>query len=198
MKSAPYSIMLAADAYGIYPDARDSEPSLFITQSGELVSLDNHNYDTDLRIKNSEIYMQSSHYIRSTYPGYGKIAIFGQNANGDIRLGSSDQPSNTNIYARYDSQIQFRVGATVKAYINSSGLTNSSDERLKSDIKDMDDKYVQIADKLKPKTFKYKNDNPAKTNMGFVAQDLETIISELGIESDSFAPLGKDKDLICQ
>lgn len=195
MNPAPNSILLASDAYyADFSDAKSCSPSLFITQGGELVSLYGHDYYTSLRIKDAGIYMQSGHFIRSTYPGYGEIAILGQNANGDIRLGSSDQPSNTNIYARYDSQIQFRVGATVKAYINSSGLTNSSDERLKSDIKDMDDKYVQIADKLKPKTFKYKDDNSAKTNMGFVAQDLETIISELGIESDSFAPLGKDKE----
>ncbi len=195
MNPAPYSIMLAADAYGIYPDARDSEPSLFITQGGELVSLYNHDYNIDLRIKDASIYMTAGHYICSTYPGFPERSLLGQNQmTGELQLGSRDQPSNTTIYASVNNQIRFVVGSTVKAYINSSGLTNSSDERLKSDIKDMDDKYVQIADKLKPKTFKYKDDNSAKTNMGFIAQDLEAIISELGIESEGFAPLGKDNE----
>lgn len=194
MDPAPYSIMLAANAYGIYPDARDSEPSLFITQSGELVSLDNNTYNKDLRVKNAGIYMKSGHYIRSSYPSYADKILCGQTALGQLQIGDSSQPSCTFIYTNENSSIYFYVGRSSKAQISSSGLTNSSDERLKSDIKDMDDKYVQIADKLKPKTFKYKDDNSAKTNMGFVAQDLETIISELGIESDSFAPLGKDKE----
>lgn len=195
MNPAEYSIMLAANASdGMYSNAKECLPSLFITQGGELVSLDNNTYDKALRIKNAGIYMKSGHYIRSSYPGYTDKILCGQNAAGETMIGEANQKSNTNIYANSNYQIKFMSGSITKAYINSSGLTNSSDERLKSDIEDMDNKYIKIADSLKPKTFKYKDDNSSKTNVGFIAQDLETIISELGIDSENFAPLGKDEE----
>lgn len=194
MNSAPYSILLAANASFIDSDAKMCTPALFITQSGELVSLDNKDYYTDLRIKEAEIYFSPGHYLRSTYPGYTNTIICGQGTYGLVQLGDSSQPSNTYIYTKANGYIYFFVGSSYKVFINSSGLTNSSDERLKNDIEDIDGKYVQIADKLKPKTFKYKDDDSSKTNMGFIAQDLEKIISELGINSENFAPLQKDEE----
>ena len=168
---------------------------MFITQGGELVSLDG-NYNTDLRIKEAEMHMKAGHFIRSTDLNYyyPDTKVCGQTTAGQIQIGDPSQPSATYIYTKANNYIYFFIGTTYKAYISSSGLTNSSDERLKSDIEDMDNKYIQIADSLKPKTFKYKDDDLSKTNMGFIAQDLEAIISELGIESESFAPLSKDEE----
>lgn len=195
MNPAPYSILLAANAtYGDFSDASKCKPALFITQGGELVSLDNKNYDADLRIKDAEIQMTSGHYIRSNYSSYKDIRVCGLGSTGFIQLGDASQPGSTYIYTKSIGYIYFYLGNSYKAYIGSSGLVNSSDERLKNDIEDIDGKYVQIADKLKPKTFKYKDDDLSKTNMGFVAQDLEKIISELGINSENFAPLSKDEE----
>ena len=195
---AYYSILLGVDTGGyVEPDARENTPSLFISHDGRLVSTYDHNLNDSLEIRDAGIYMNSNRYIRSqcsTATKTGYYIICGQNSSGEMTLGEASQPSNTKIYAATSYQIKFLIGSTTKAYISSSGLTNSSDERLKSDIEDIDDKYVQIADKLKPKTFKYKDDGLSETNMGFIAQDLEKVVSELGIDSESFAPLGKDEE----
>ena len=187
---AEYSVFMAVNApFENGVNAKEYTPSLFIAQNGDLVSTYNNDYYDSLRISGAEMYMRNSRYIKSG--GYNMI---GRNTNNHLIINDENNaPSSINLYVSSNSYVNFYVGETRKAYINSSGLTNSSDEKLKSEIEDIDDKYVQIADKLKPKTYKY-NDDKSKTNLGFIAQDLEKIISELGIDSESFAPLGKGDD----
>ena len=61
---------------------------------------------------------------------------------------------------------------------------NASDERLKTDIADID---AETAKKLilgvKPKTFRFKN-NPQELQLGVIAQDINKIIDDLGIDKN--------------
>lgn len=76
-------------------------------------------------------------------------------------------------------------------YLNSAPSV-VSDERKKKDIEDLDTNYAKsIILGLEPKTFKYKNNESDRTHFGFVAQDVETLINKLGIDSKDFAPFIK-------
>lgn len=186
--AAEYSILLAAGASLDDPNAKDAKPSLFISHGGDLISLSNHDYETQLRISGAEIYLNTDKFIRL---GYRRL--FGMTSDNRLRI-NYDAPYSTDIYAGTSSgAINFYVNGTQKAYVNSSGVVNKSDKRLKTDIEDIEDKYIEIADKLKPKTYKYKDDL-SKTNTGFIAQDLQSVIEELGIDNESFAPLSKGDD----
>ncbi len=182
-----YSIFLAAKApYEYGADASEDTPALYITHGGDLVSTDN-TYSEELRISGASMSMPTDHYISSN----GK-KIYGMNAAGRVKV-NYDASCGTDISAASGYSINFYVGGSLKGWVNSSGITSSSDARLKSNIEDMDKRYVQIADKLKPKTYKY-DDDLSKTSMGFIAQDLQTVIEELGIDSESFAPLSNSDD----
>lgn len=61
---------------------------------------------------------------------------------------------------------------------------NASDERLKEDIKDIDEEYVKnLILGIKPKEFKFKHD-PDTLQLGVIAQDLREIQKEMGIDLD--------------
>lgn len=55
------------------------------------------------------------------------------------------------------------------------------------------DKYVSLFDKLKPCSFIYIDGNSNRRHIGYIAQDVEEAMKELGIDSLGFAGLCKDK-----
>ena len=59
-------------------------------------------------------------------------------------------------------------------------LSNASDRRLKRDIVDLDEKLLELFDKVSPKQYKFKNgDNELR--LGFIAQDVDAALDDLGI-----------------
>ena len=64
-------------------------------------------------------------------------------------------------------------------------IHDSSDARLKEDINyDLSD-YVRLFDSLRPCTFKFKNDKRDEVHTGFIAQDLNSILDDAGIEKSA-------------
>lgn len=61
------------------------------------------------------------------------------------------------------------------------GIANVSDRRYKTNILDLDSSYLSVLEKLKPVTFYYKED-PDSLRIGFIAQDLQEIFDEMGLE----------------
>lgn len=70
-------------------------------------------------------------------------------------------------------------------------VTSSSDERVKTDIRPISDKYIALFDSLEPKTYRYNND-PAKVHTGFIAQDLLRAISAAGLTTNDVAAFDGD------
>ena len=60
-------------------------------------------------------------------------------------------------------------------------FTNNSDSRLKHDINELDDSYINIVKELKPVSFIY-NQNNTK-HIGFIAQDMENVFKNNNIEA---------------
>jgi len=58
--------------------------------------------------------------------------------------------------------------------------TNTSDARLKRDVRTLDDSQGLAAImKLRPVTFKWRTDNSGQTDMGFIAQEVEPVLPAL-------------------
>ncbi|MBD5136041.1 MAG: BppU family phage baseplate upper protein [Lachnospiraceae bacterium] len=80
-----------------------------------------------------------------------------------------------------------------KNIYNSSGLITSSDKNKKKDFENITQDFAeQIIDGLVPTSFKYKDGDSGRTHYGLVAQDVEKLLEELGIDSKDFAPLIKE------
>lgn len=72
-----------------------------------------------------------------------------------------------------------------------SGWTTTSDERLKTDIKELDDRYLKFAKKISPKIFKMMQGTSGRFHVGFIAQEIENAMTECGISDMEFAGLVK-------
>lgn len=73
-----------------------------------------------------------------------------------------------------------------------NGTIQTSDRNLKHDIEDVDERYVEFITKLMPKRFKMNSGTSGRFHMGFIAQDVEELLAECGIETTEFAGLIKD------
>ena len=83
-------------------------------------------------------------------------------------------------------------------YLGSSGSTAiTSDRNMKSDIIDIDDKYLDFFDRLRPITYKY--DCPEhkghRDHVGFVAQEVEEALIASGLTTEQFAGLVIENDV---
>ena len=60
-----------------------------------------------------------------------------------------------------------------------------SDSRLKEDVKDVDTSQIrELFNRIRPISFEYKNDKIKKTNYGLIAEELEQVLEELGMDTD--------------
>jgi hypothetical protein len=92
---------------------------------------------------------------------------------------------NTFMFNSGSSNFIFEIVGSQKGYINSSGFNNGSDVSLKENIEDIS--YgLDTVKSLRPRKFDWK-DAPAddKAEIGFVAQEVESIIPEIISESRS-------------
>lgn len=72
-----------------------------------------------------------------------------------------------------------------------NGAIQTSDRNLKKDIHEIDDKYVDLFMKLLPVSFKF-NDG-VRTHIGFISQDVEEAMADVGLTDLDFAGFCKDK-----
>ena len=88
------------------------------------------------------------------------------------------------------------IGSPYKKWntIYASSPTIITSDRTKKCKIDYDmDKYISLFDKLKPCSFIYTDGNSNRKHVGYIAQDVEAAMQELGIGSLEFAGLCKDK-----
>ena len=71
----------------------------------------------------------------------------------------------------------------------------TSDRRNKKEINYDILAYDLLFDKLQPVSYKFKDGKKGRTHLGFIAQDIEASLEELGIDSNDFAGLIKDLGL---
>lgn len=141
-------------------------------------------------------YVTSCDYNGSRTYGMGMIEAVSENQvvatsggvrmttdNGEVVVATNitlDTRNAVNVYAnRFTSDVELNV---------------TSDRNAKDDIRyDVAEKYISLFDRLNPVSFLYKG-KEAKRHLGFIAQDVEDILNEIGMPLDDFAALSVDDE----
>jgi hypothetical protein len=141
-------------------------------------------------------YVTSYDYNGSRTYGMGMIEAVSENQvvatsggvrmttdNGEVVVATNitlDTRNAVNVYAnRFTSDVELNV---------------TSDRNAKDDIRyDVAEKYISLFDRLNPVSFLYKG-KEAKRHLGFIAQDVENILNEIGMPLDDFAALSIDDE----
>ena len=80
---------------------------------------------------------------------------------------------------------------TQNSIVADVAITESSDRRLKNSIEMNLDKYEPFFDALKPSTYKFNNGTSGRHHIGFIAQEVESALTENGLTSQDFAGFTK-------
>lgn len=100
-------------------------------------------------------------------------------------------PDTTNTISLGTSTRQFKNIYGVNLYANGSAVT--SDRRMKKDIEEMDERYEELFNLLKPVRFKYKENNSDRYHTGFIAQEIEEAADEAGLGGKGVAIVVRDE-----
>lgn len=121
-----------------------------------------------------------------------------------IRLRPYDNYYGSLIFGSTSGQLEFRtsqdgygnVGAASYRFKNvysANGVSTTSDARLKKNINDDFSRFSEVFANLRPVTFEYSDLNDGKIRFGFIAQEVEAILSEHGYNPNDFAFLSKSE-----
>lgn len=69
---------------------------------------------------------------------------------------------------------------------------STSDRNQKKNINELDDKYIEFFQKLIPVSYQFKDGTSGRTHIGFISQDVEQAMTEVGISDLEFAGFCKD------
>ena len=121
------------------------------------------------------------------------------NANGQTSYfgpADIDETTTTNLRGKNVRLYAHSGGGVYLGYSGSTAIT--SDRNMKTDILDIDDKYIDFFDRLRPITYKY--DCPGnkghRDHIGFIAQEVEEALLASGLTTEQFAGLVIEQDLV--
>lgn len=101
------------------------------------------------------------------------------------------------LYAKLsEGYLQF-VSGSQTSKITSAGIDTTSDIRLKENVTPIDERYEKLMLDISPILFNMKDDReniPKRKNIGFSAQQVESLMSDYGIDYNEFAALNKNED----
>ena len=69
---------------------------------------------------------------------------------------------------------------------------NTSDRNEKHDIEDLDRRYLDLFDLLRPVRYKFNDGTSGRYHVGFIAQEIEDVMALVGVDSQEFGGFGKD------
>lgn len=106
-----------------------------------------------------------------------------------------DEATTTNVRGKNVRLYAHEGGGVYLGYSGSTAIT--SDRNMKTDILDIDDKYINFFDRLRPITYKY--DCPGnkghRDHVGFIAQEVEEALTASGLTTEQFAGLVIEQDV---
>ena len=158
--------------------------------------------------------MSNNKYIMGKNKSGKSLVLIGVNSSNNVHIGSTDLSHNTYIHGGDGSTVytinfnaaRFGPGADNKVTLGYSahrwkqliaGTTaiSTSDKNLKENIEPLSDKYVDMLLRLTPVSFRFKDGDSGRTHVGFISQDVEQIMSELGLSALDFAGFCKDQKM---
>lgn len=124
----------------------------------------------------------------------GTYDLVSHSSNGQTSyFGPADigETTTTNIRGKYVRLYAHEGGGVYLGYSGSTAIT--SDRNMKKDIIDIDDKYIDFFDRLRPITYKYNVGH--RDHIGFVAQEVEEALIASGLTTEQFAGLVIERDI---
>jgi len=112
---------------------------------------------------------------------------------GAVMSSSTNAQQNYYLYSTGASAYRFYVGMAGTVYATNTTITGISDERLKENIRDLDDGLTSVM-ALKPRKFDWKEGKGANTKnaRGFIAQEFETVFPDMIEQWKDPAPEGEE------
>lgn len=74
-----------------------------------------------------------------------------------------------------------------------TGTINTSDRNEKKNIQDIDEKYIQLFEKLRPVTYEFIGGKHDRTHIGYISQEVKDAMDEVGLTDLEFAGYCRDK-----
>lgn len=106
----------------------------------------------------------------------------------NTHIGIYDDLNKRNVCIYDGNSFIFNSAVTVSGGSSTSSI---SDQRLKYDIENIDEKYELLFHNLLPKTYKYQKGTSGRNHIGFIAQDVEVALDDSSISTKDFAGLIK-------
>jgi hypothetical protein len=170
------------------------------SSGSEVVAL---NYDTT----NSAMLFRTASAERARIDSSGNLLVGTTNSSGTVGAGfkvlggrpvtvNADTANTTTVYEAYSTgaaAYRFYVGMGGTVYATITTITAISDQRLKENIRDLDDGLASVM-ALKPRKFDWKEGKGAniKNARGFIAQEFETVFPDMIDEWRDPAPEGEE------
>lgn len=153
-------------------------------------SLNEYGYNDMINIKSLSVIIDGDLSTVGAIRAQGDIGLMGRildtYGNAVIVFGYSGGTDAVNMYLLGNSQIVLEHGETGN-YVR---WTAASDKRVKKGIKNLKSDIVRkFFDMIRPVSFAFKKDQEAKTHFGLLAQELEEVFSNLGIDTDIIGEL---------
>lgn len=187
----PYALTLQFNGTTNKTYDGSSAQTLNITPSaiGAAASSHTHNYAGSSSSGGSANSAAKSRYL---YDDYGKEA--GVVTNTSTTAGAFRIATVSGL-----STVNFTLGASgtthrwKQVYATATAIS-TSDRNQKHSIQELSDKYEQLFLKLLPVSFLYNNGESGRTHIGFISQDVETAMNEVGLTNLDFAGFCRDID----
>lgn len=167
-----------------------SKGLLRLIASGEMY-ISGHiiNLDGDVHVSSDVYGMTSS--------GQTKKVIAGMGGTDGIYFGTGGDITGQTTYIRGNT-VRLYAFSSGAVYLGASGSTAvTSDEKLK-DIYELDDRYLNFFNNLKPIKYIYKDTEKSKhtrVHLGFGARQVEKALADTGLTTNDFAGVMIDKDV---
>jgi len=128
--------------------------------------------------------------------GEGFKAFYNSGTNpyvGAVMSSSTNSQTNYHLYSTGAAAFRFYVGAGGTIFATATTITGISDQRLKENIRDLDD-GLDVVMALKPRKFDWKEGKGADTKnaRGFIAQEFEQVLPDMIEKWKDPAPEGEE------
>lgn len=139
-------------------------------------------YGIDLTSASDDIYITASNDNIYLTPGSGDYVQIA-----DVLSGHNS------LRPEYDDDLTLGSSSYrwSQVYAVSSSISTSDREKKKDISYDLR-KYDKLFDNLRPASFKFKNGKSGRTHIGLIAQDVEDILGDVGLDAKKFAAFCKD------
>lgn len=151
--------------------------------------------DSDIRMKNNAHFSNPSNQefiLWGNNEGRGLFFGVDYNSDGSVKNGWNFRPCQTSGVSNVpDLGVH---GNPWDAIYTRSGVSETSDRNRKNSIQELDEETcLQLTQKLIPSSYILNEGTSGRRHYGFIAQDVEAVLKELGIDTQDFAALIKSK-----